>query len=235
MKFPQEYLGDAVYASFDGYQVWLHVGRHDAEPVVALEPAVLDALNRYYALVTQPTTPIPDRRRQVSTIKLEKCAHCKGSGRPGGLHAPCAYCGGDGYVPRDAASPSPASPADDVAGLIERAKVEAQAFYSPTNHDTLLDLAAALSRLQARLAEVTAELDFERGERRRVSDLCDETEHERAVAEASAATMREALTAAREALKVAREYVETEWLINHDADSAAAMAQIDAALGGQHG
>lgn len=46
-----EYLGDGVYASFDGYHVWLHVGEHTATPVVvvALEPAVLKALVCYNA------------------------------------------------------------------------------------------------------------------------------------------------------------------------------------------
>jgi hypothetical protein len=111
------------------------------------------------------------------------------------------------------------SPADDVAGLIKRTKKVAadlsRDIIRPHAAETILVAAAAVcelqsaltqrnvtvdilnaevSRLQARLAEVTAELDFERGERRRVSDLCDETEHERAVADASAATMREALT-----------------------------------------
>ncbi len=41
------YLGDGVYASFDGYQLWLHVGSHDAPGAVAIEPAVLAALNGY--------------------------------------------------------------------------------------------------------------------------------------------------------------------------------------------
>ena len=43
-----EYLGDGVYASFDGYQVWLTVGNHLNQPVVALEPKVLERLNKYY-------------------------------------------------------------------------------------------------------------------------------------------------------------------------------------------
>jgi hypothetical protein len=46
-----EYLGDGVYASFDGYHVLLHVGDHRAPAVVALEPKVLEALNAYYARV----------------------------------------------------------------------------------------------------------------------------------------------------------------------------------------
>lgn len=41
------YLGDAVYASFDGYHIWLHVGSHMTPPCVALEPRVLQALNEY--------------------------------------------------------------------------------------------------------------------------------------------------------------------------------------------
>jgi len=46
-----EYLGDGVYASFDGYHIWLHVGDHRSEPVVALDPEVLAALFRYQAQV----------------------------------------------------------------------------------------------------------------------------------------------------------------------------------------
>lgn len=42
------YLGDGVYASFDGYHIWLHVGDHRNKAVVALEPAVIESLNRYY-------------------------------------------------------------------------------------------------------------------------------------------------------------------------------------------
>jgi hypothetical protein len=35
-----EYLGDGVYASFDGYQIWLAANHHENR-VVALEPAVM--------------------------------------------------------------------------------------------------------------------------------------------------------------------------------------------------
>ena len=41
------YLGDAVYASNDGYQVWLHLNDHRSKALVALEPQVLMALFRY--------------------------------------------------------------------------------------------------------------------------------------------------------------------------------------------
>jgi len=42
----ETYLGDGVYASTDGYHVWLAVNNH-TNIVIALEPAVLEALNRY--------------------------------------------------------------------------------------------------------------------------------------------------------------------------------------------
>lgn len=40
------YLGDGVYASFDGFQIWLATGHHKNN-VVALEPAVIDNLFAY--------------------------------------------------------------------------------------------------------------------------------------------------------------------------------------------
>jgi hypothetical protein len=40
------YLGDGVYASTDGYQIWLAVN-HSENKVVALEPSVLTRLNQY--------------------------------------------------------------------------------------------------------------------------------------------------------------------------------------------
>ena len=42
----QVYLGDGVYASFDGYHIWLAVNHHENQ-VVALEPQVLNALVEY--------------------------------------------------------------------------------------------------------------------------------------------------------------------------------------------
>lgn len=46
MNTHDEYLGDGVYASFDGYHIWLAVNHHENK-VVALEPAVLIALMEY--------------------------------------------------------------------------------------------------------------------------------------------------------------------------------------------
>ncbi len=48
MDEPKAYLGDGVYASFDGYQVWIWTsnGLRLSERI-ALEPSVLEALNRF--------------------------------------------------------------------------------------------------------------------------------------------------------------------------------------------
>ena len=40
------YLGDGVYASFDGYQIWLAANHHENK-VVAIEPHVMDMLVQY--------------------------------------------------------------------------------------------------------------------------------------------------------------------------------------------
>jgi hypothetical protein len=47
------YLGDGVYASFDGYQIWLAVNHHENK-VVALDPNVMDTLVRYANTVLLP-------------------------------------------------------------------------------------------------------------------------------------------------------------------------------------
>lgn len=54
------YLGDGVYASFDGYHICLAVGNH-TNHVVALEPNVLAALRDYEAQVrAAPIAEGPD-------------------------------------------------------------------------------------------------------------------------------------------------------------------------------
>ena len=40
------YLGDGVYASFDGYMIWLAVNHHENK-VVALEPEVIQTFIEY--------------------------------------------------------------------------------------------------------------------------------------------------------------------------------------------
>ena len=42
----QEYIGDGVYASFDGFQIWLAADNHK-NVVIALEPNIFDALIAY--------------------------------------------------------------------------------------------------------------------------------------------------------------------------------------------
>ena len=58
-----EYLGDGVYASFDGHHIWLRTGAHEGEHVtntIALEPTVYAALVRYHAgLVWAAAEPEP--------------------------------------------------------------------------------------------------------------------------------------------------------------------------------
>ena len=42
-----DYLGDGVYASFDGYHIILDLRGQDSTTRIALEPSVLEALDRY--------------------------------------------------------------------------------------------------------------------------------------------------------------------------------------------
>ena len=52
LKELNEYLGDGVYASFDGFQIWLAVNHHKNK-VVALEDTVMTNLIRYNAKIEQ--------------------------------------------------------------------------------------------------------------------------------------------------------------------------------------
>lgn len=61
--YPMRYLGDGVYASFDGYQVWLHVGAHTNPPVVALESEVVASLLTYNRDMADHTTDNTSRPR----------------------------------------------------------------------------------------------------------------------------------------------------------------------------
>ena len=48
----ETYLGDGVYASFDGYQIWLAVNHHENK-VVALEPQVFKNLCEYSKMLKE--------------------------------------------------------------------------------------------------------------------------------------------------------------------------------------
>jgi len=45
----ETYLGDGVYARFDGWQVWLRAPREGGDHVIALEPEVYRALQSWLA------------------------------------------------------------------------------------------------------------------------------------------------------------------------------------------
>ena len=50
MEQLKDYLGDGVYAIFDGYGIWLHANDHECPTdKVYLEPSVLEALNHFSA------------------------------------------------------------------------------------------------------------------------------------------------------------------------------------------
>lgn len=50
----ETYLGDGLYASFDGYQIKLRAPRDGADSVVFLEPEVVMALADYIATLHKP-------------------------------------------------------------------------------------------------------------------------------------------------------------------------------------
>jgi hypothetical protein len=43
----EEYLGDGLYVSFDGYSIWLRAPRREGDHYVALEPLMFQELLRY--------------------------------------------------------------------------------------------------------------------------------------------------------------------------------------------
>ena len=47
MQVDDAYLGDGVYASFDGYSVWLDLRAQDKTTRIALEPKVFAALQKF--------------------------------------------------------------------------------------------------------------------------------------------------------------------------------------------
>ena len=52
------YLGDGVYASFDGYQIWLRAERENGIHKIALEPPVVRALVAFADRIWMPGTVI---------------------------------------------------------------------------------------------------------------------------------------------------------------------------------
>ena len=60
-RYPIEYLGDGVYASFDGYHVWLRTERFGWMHTIALEPCVLDSLKMYAERVHELVNPASEQ------------------------------------------------------------------------------------------------------------------------------------------------------------------------------
>ncbi len=48
----ETYLGDGLYASFDGYHIWLRAPHENGDHSVALEPLVYTALVAFHAAAT---------------------------------------------------------------------------------------------------------------------------------------------------------------------------------------
>jgi hypothetical protein len=48
------YIGDAIYAHYDGYGIELRLNDHRNECAVYLEPEVLQALTEFYKRCSQP-------------------------------------------------------------------------------------------------------------------------------------------------------------------------------------
>jgi hypothetical protein len=50
--WPEEYIGDGVYAAFDGYAIILRTERHDDECPgthwIALEPSMINAIKEFH-------------------------------------------------------------------------------------------------------------------------------------------------------------------------------------------
>lgn len=57
-KHQDVYLGDGVYASFDGFQIWLAANHHENK-VVAIEPNVMNQLLTYAQLVWPKVEHLP--------------------------------------------------------------------------------------------------------------------------------------------------------------------------------
>lgn len=75
--WPREYLGDGVYASFDGFHIWLHTSNGVVETNrIALEQAVYGSLVRYATRLYHCCEFRPgDRVRFVPLHALEDVDH----------------------------------------------------------------------------------------------------------------------------------------------------------------
>ena len=74
------YLGDGVYASFDGYHIWLDLRAQDLTTRIALEPSVLVAFDMYRkSLANLPPATAPGELGAKS--EQQDRGPCSGCGR----------------------------------------------------------------------------------------------------------------------------------------------------------
>lgn len=70
-----QYIGDGVYARFDGYSVWLETVREEnVMHVIALEPEVINGLVEYISNLRKrfPSTPVPVWETLRRSVKREE-------------------------------------------------------------------------------------------------------------------------------------------------------------------
>ncbi len=66
---PVSYIGDGVYAIFDGCGIWLHANDHRAEVAtdkIYMEPEVLKSLNTFYENVVTEMTNNEQKEKESS-------------------------------------------------------------------------------------------------------------------------------------------------------------------------
>ncbi len=67
-----DYLGDGVYASFDGYHIALDLRGQGSEMKIALEPQVFAALLRYKTRVDDAIKELQKERKEKPNANDEK-------------------------------------------------------------------------------------------------------------------------------------------------------------------
>lgn len=72
-EVPETYLGDAVYASFDGFQIWLRTGDGNAQSI-ALEPAVYAALVAYVDGIREACRRADEAARPPASTAESQCS-----------------------------------------------------------------------------------------------------------------------------------------------------------------
>lgn len=56
----ETYLGDGLYAAYDGFYVWLRAPRENGDHIVGMDPSVLDNFERFVQAMRQPVNKETD-------------------------------------------------------------------------------------------------------------------------------------------------------------------------------